>query len=148
PAEFAKDRPEAYGGKLVGSRRTFTKSGTSGLEMCDWLPNLATVADQLAVVRSCHADSPEHVQAIRQMHTGFTITGQASLGASSVYGHGSPSQDLPGYVVMTDGGEPTGGAANWGTGILPAAYQGTPFRSGANPVPHLNPPPGVTAAKQ
>ncbi len=134
--------------KLVASKRKFAKHGQSGIELSDWFPNLATVADELAIVRSCHADSPEHVQAIRQMHTGVTLTGKASIGAWSVYGLGSPSQDLPGFVVMTDGGEPTGGNANWGPGILPAAFQGTPFRAGPNPVPHLNPPPGVTAAKQ
>ncbi len=134
--------------KLVATKRKFAKHGQSGIELSDWFPNLATVADELAIVRSCHADSPEHVQAVRQMHTGVTLTGKASIGAWSVYGLGSPSQDLPGFVVMTDGGEPTGGNANWGPGILPAAFQGTPFRAGPNPVPHLNPPPGVTAAKQ
>jgi Protein of unknown function (DUF1501) len=144
-----KDGQAGMGGaKLVGSRRKFIKHGQSGLELSDFLPNLGNVADELAVVRSCHGDSPEHVQAVRQMHTGVTLTGKASLGSWSVYGLGSPSQDLPGFVVMTDGGEPTGGNANWGPGILPAAFQGTPFRAGPNPVPHLNPPPGTTAAKQ
>jgi uncharacterized protein (DUF1501 family) len=136
------------GARLVASRRKFRKCGEAGIELADWLPALADVADDLAVVRSCHADSPEHVQAIRQMHTGSIQLGKASLGAWAVYGLGSVSQDLPGFVVMTDGGEPTGGTTNWGPGILPAAFQGTPFRAGTNPVPHLNPPAGVTPARQ
>jgi hypothetical protein len=148
PAEVAKDQPEVMGARLIGSRRTFTRHGEGGIELCDWLPNLAGVADHLAVIRSCHGDSPEHGQAVRQMHTGVPVAGKASLGAWTVYGLGSPGQDLPGFVAMTDGGEPTGGPGNWGAGILPAAYQGTPFRGGANPVPHLNPPAGVTPAKQ
>ncbi|MBX7105508.1 MAG: DUF1501 domain-containing protein, partial [Gemmataceae bacterium] len=138
----------ANAAKLVASRRKFNKCGKSGIELADWMPHLADVADELAVVRSTHADSPEHVQAIRQMNTGAIMVGKASLGAWSVYGLGSPSQDLPGFVVMTDGGEPTGGPSNWGPGILPAAFQGTPFRSGPNPVPHLNPPPGISPARQ
>jgi uncharacterized protein (DUF1501 family) len=148
PESITKDRPGVGGAKIVGMRSEFQKQGRAGIELSNWLPNLAAVADQLTIIRSCHTDSPEHVQAIRQMHTGFTLTGKASVGAWSVYGLGSISQDLPGFVVMTDGGEPTGGSANWGPGILPASYQGTPFRGGANPVPHLNPPAGVSAARQ
>jgi hypothetical protein len=148
PESMRRGQADMGNAKLVACRRKFTKHGQSGLELSDFLPNLGNVADELAIVRSCHGDSPEHVQAIRQMHTGVTLTGKASLGAWSVYGLGSPSQDLPGFVVMTDGGEPTGGSTNWGPGILPAAFQGTPFRAGTNPVPHLNPPPGTTPAKQ
>lgn len=136
------------GGRLVAPRAKFAKHGQGGVELSEWLPELASVADDLCVIRSCHGDSPEHVQAIRLQHTGYTLSGKASLGSWAVYGLGSPSQDLPGFVVMTDGGEPTNGNANWSAGSLPAAYQGTPFRAGTNPVPHLNPPAGVTPARQ
>jgi len=149
PESMAKEYPGVGGAKIVGMKSEFHKHGNAGIELSDWLPNLASVADHLAVVRSTHTDSPEHVQAVRQMHTGFTLTGKASVGAWSVYGLGSPAQDLPGFIVMSDSAtEPTGGNSNWGPGILPASYQGTPFRSGSNPVPHLNPPAGITSARQ
>src|SRR5262249_8144049 len=60
------------------------------------------------------------------------------------YGLGSPNQNLPGFVVLTDGGEPVGAPRTYGAGLLPAAYQGTPFRPGPYPVPFLAPPPGFT----
>jgi uncharacterized protein (DUF1501 family) len=55
---------------------------------------------------------------------------------------------LPGFVVLSDAGEPTGGPRNWGTGFMPATHQGTFFRGGPHPVLHLAPPPGVDPRRQ
>ena len=83
-------------------------------------------ADDLAVIRSCYADGLNHVGGVCQMNTGSVLGGRPSLGSWCLYGLGSECDDLPGYVVLTDtGDDPPGGNRNWGTGFMPAAYQGT-----------------------
>jgi hypothetical protein len=151
PASFGTViTPMGTGGNtLLASRRTFRKYGQSGLEVSDWLPHTAGCADDLAVVRSCWADGLNHVGSVCQMNTGSILAGRPSLGSWALYGLGSVNQDLPGFVVMTDNpGEPAGGARNWGTGFMPATYQGTLFRTGRSPVLHLNPPADVTPQRQ
>jgi hypothetical protein len=128
------------GNSLLASKRTFARHGKAGIEMSDWLPHTATVADELAVVRSCWADGLNHVGSVCQMNTGSILAGRPSLGAWTLYGLGSVNRNLPGFVVMTDAGEPLGGPRNWGTGFMPATYQGTLFRGGPDPVLHLKPP--------
>jgi hypothetical protein len=82
------------------------------------------------------------------MNTGSILAGRPSLGSWAVYGLGSVNQNLPGFVVLTDGGEVVGGARNWGTGYMPATYQGTLFRPGDNPILNLKPPAGVLPVGQ
>jgi hypothetical protein len=127
------------GNNLLASRHKFRKHGQSGLEFSDWLPHMATCADDLTIVRSCWADGLNHVGSVCQMNTGSLLAGRPSLGSWVLYGLGSDCQNLPGFVVLTDGGEVLGGARNWGTGFMPAAYQGTRFRSGPNPILDLKP---------
>lgn len=139
PASFGRViTPMGTGGNnLLASKRKFKRHGKSGLEISDWLPHMATCADDLAIVRSCWADGLNHVGSVCQMNTGNVLAGRPSLGSWVVYGLGSLNQNLPGFVVLTDGGEVTGGARNWGTGYMPATYQGTLFRSGNNPILNL-----------
>ncbi len=142
PASFGTViTPMGTGGNtLLASRRTFRPHGKSGIPVSDWLPHMATCADDLAVVRSCWADGLNHVGSVCQMNTGSILAGRPSLGSWVLYGLGSENQNLPGFVVMTDNpGEVAGGARNWGTGFMPATYQGTMFRGGPNPVLHLRP---------
>jgi hypothetical protein len=127
------------GNNLLASKRTFRKHGQSGIEVSDWLPNIARCVDDLAVVRSCWADGLNHVGSVCQMNTGSVLAGRPSLGSWALYGLGSVNRNLPGFVVMSDAGEPTGGPRNWGTGFMPATHQGTFFRSGPNPILHLKP---------
>jgi hypothetical protein len=151
PASFGTVlTPMGIGGSgLLASRRTFRKYGDSGLDVADWLPEIASCADDLAVVRSCWADGLNHVGSVCQMNTGSILAGRPSLGAWVTYGLGSVSQDLPGFVVMTDNpGEPAGGPRNWGTGFMPATYQGTLFRPGSRPVLHLAAPPESNGRQQ
>jgi hypothetical protein len=136
------------GNKLLASKRKFRKYGECGLEVSDWLPHTATCADDLAVIRSCWADGLNHVGSVCQMNTGSILAGRPSMGSWVLYGLGSESQNLPGFVVMTDAGEPLGGARNWGTGFMPATYQGTAFRPGANPILFLKPPADIGAERQ
>jgi hypothetical protein len=126
---------------LLPSKRTFKRHGQSGLWVSDWYPEIATCADDLAVVRSCYADGLNHVGSVCQMNTGSVLGGRPSLGAWSVYGLGSECDNLPGYVVLLDyPDDPPGGSRNWGTGFMTPTYQGTKFRDGKTPVLHLAPP--------
>jgi hypothetical protein len=150
PASFGKVlTPMGTGGNnLLASKRKFKKYGKSGLDFSDWLPNMATCADDFALLRACWADGLNHVGSVCQMNTGSVLAGRPSLGSWAVYGLGSENRNLPGFVVLTDGGEVTGGAKNWGTGYMPASYQGTPFRNGPNPILNLNPPADLDASRQ
>jgi len=133
---------------LLGSKRKFKQHGQSGTWVSDWYPQIATCVDDIAVLRSCWADGLNHVGSICQMNTGSILGGRPCLGAWTLYGLGSECEDLPGYVVLTDHPEePPGGNRNWGTGFMPASYQGTKFRDGGAPVLHVDPS-GVVAGSQ
>lgn len=135
--------------KLLGSRRRFAQHGDSGLWCSDALPRLATHMDELAVIKSLYADSFAHGSAMLQMNSGRIIQGHPSLGSWLAYGLGSMNRDLPGYVVMLDPrGGPISGAANWSSGFMPAAYQGTVFRAGGQPVLNLASASGLTPPMQ
>ncbi|MFO0876033.1 MAG: DUF1501 domain-containing protein [Gemmataceae bacterium] len=134
---------------LLASKRKFQRHGQSGLWVSDWLPEVATCADDLAVVRSCHADGLNHVGSICQMNTGSILGGRPCLGSWALYGLGSVTEELPGYVVLLDyPEEPPGGGRNWGTGFMPTTYQGTRFRAGKVPILHLHPEEGEAGASQ
>lgn len=150
PASFGKVvTPMGTGGNtLLASKRKFSKPGKSDVEISDWLPNMATVADEFCVLRSCWADGLNHVGSVCQMNTGSVLAGRASLGSWAIYGLGSENKNLPGFVVLTDTGEVLGGARNWGTGFMPATYQGTLFRPGPSPILNLARPAGVSAEQQ
>jgi hypothetical protein len=137
---------------LLATKHTFKKFGQSGTEVSDLLPHLATVVDDLAVLRGCYGDSVTHPESVYLMNTGSILMGRPSMGAWVTYGLGTSNRNMPGYVVMPDpGGYVKGGAPAWGSGFLPAAYQGTVVRGGAPGTPailDLEPPVGVTAEQQ
>src|SRR5947207_7490885 len=136
-------------GRLLGSRRKFTQYGQSGLWCSDALPQLAKQMDKLAVIKSLYADSFAHGSAMIQMNSGRVIQGHPSMGSWLSYGLGSLNQNLPSFVVMLDPrGGPISGAANWSSGYMPAAYQGTVFRSAGQPILNLSPGGGMTPAMQ
>lgn len=137
------------GSPLLGSPRKWKQHGESGLWVSDWCPNIARHVDDLAVIRSCWADGLNHVGSVCQMNTGSTLGGRPSLGAWSMYGLGTVNENLPGFVVLLDSKSmPHGGVRNWGTGFMPATYQGTLFQNGPVPIPNLDPPEGVSDARQ
>jgi hypothetical protein len=150
PASFGKVVTAMGTGsnKLLAAPRKWAKHGQSGLEFSEWLPNIAKHADDWCILRGCQADGINHVGSVCQMNTGSLLTGKPSLGSWALYGLGSVNQNLPGFVVMTDGGEPFGGARNWGTGYMPATYQGTQFRPGESPILNLVTPKGVPEDRQ
>jgi hypothetical protein len=134
---------------LLATKRTFKQHGKSGLWVSDWYPEIATCADDIAVIRSCRADGLNHVGSICQMNTGSVLGGRPCLGSWTLYGLGSVSANLPGYVVLLDYPEdPPGGSRNWSTGFMPPLYQGTRFRAEKAPVLYLEPPQAVGARQR
>ncbi|MBY0457569.1 MAG: DUF1501 domain-containing protein [Gemmataceae bacterium] len=151
PASFGKViTPMGTGGNnLLASKRKFAKHGTCGMDVSDWLPHMARCADDFTLLRACWADGLNHVGSVCQMNTGSVLAGRPSLGSWALYGLGSENRNLPGFVVFAEGGpEPLGGARNWGTGYMPATYQGTLFRNGPSPILNLATPADVGAARQ
>ena len=147
PAELLKGYRAAFinpNSKLLGPKFKFAKHGESGAELSELLPHLATVADDIAIVKSMTTDAFNHAPAQIMMNTGAQQFGRPSLGAWTMYGLGSESQDLPGFVVFSSGKKgPSGGSSNWGCGFLPTTNSGVLFRSGAEPVLFLSNPRGV-----
>jgi hypothetical protein len=134
--------------RLLATRRTFARHGRCGMELSDWLPHLAGCVDDMALLRGCYCDSVTHPQAVYQLNTGSIMMGRPSMGAWVSYGLGTLNQNMPAFVVMPDpGGLVKGGPPAWGSGFLPADYQGTLVRSGAAPIANLQPPPGTSAAE-
>ncbi|MBY0521901.1 MAG: DUF1501 domain-containing protein [Gemmataceae bacterium] len=152
PADLLKDYRTAFinpNSKLLGPKFKFARHGQSGAELSELLPNLATVADDVCIVKSMVTDAFNHAPAQIFLSTGAQQFGRPSLGAWTLYGLGSESKDLPGFVVFSTGSKgPSGGNSNWGSGFLPTMYQGVPFRTGGDPVLYLSNPRGVDDALQ
>jgi hypothetical protein len=128
-------------GNLMASAYKFKKHGQCGTEVSELYTHLAQKVDDLCLLRSVYTTSNNHSPAIFQMNSGNMRPGNPSLGSWITYGLGSENENLPSYIVMYDWrGGPIGGAPNWSSGFMPAAFQGTPFRSGNVPIVDLNPP--------
>jgi Protein of unknown function (DUF1501) len=135
--------------KLLGPKFKFARHGKSGVELSELLPHLATVADDVTVVKSMVTDAFNHAPAQILMNTGNQVLGRPSMGAWVTYGLGSESQNLPGFVVFSSGSKgPSGGNSCWGSGFLPTVHQGVMFRTSGDPVLYLSNPRGVDAALQ
>jgi len=151
PAELLKGYRAAFikpNSALLGPKYAFHRAGQCGMELSETLPCLASIADDICLVRSLHTDAVNHAPAQILMNSGSQIFGRPSFGAWSVYGLGTESADLPGYVVLSSAKGTSGGASNWGAGFLPTMYAGTPFRATGDPVLYLTNPAGVTPAAQ
>ncbi len=136
-------------GGLMPSPWEFNKYGQSGIEVSDLFPKVAGHVDDMAVIRSMYTASNDHGPALYQMNTGTVLAGHPSVGSWLTYGLGSENQNLPGYVVFTDHrGGPINGQPNWGAGYMPAAYQGTQFRSTGDPIVDLRPPKEISRTRQ
>ncbi len=135
-------------GPLLRSPFSFGRHGKSGAWVCDRYPNLARHVDEMAFVKSVHAESNNHGPAMYQINTGMTRMGFPSVGAWVTYGLGSENRNLPGFVVLGNSRGSKGGPPNWGAGFLPSAYQGTLFRSQGAPILNLRRPADVTEERQ
>ncbi|RPI78912.1 MAG: DUF1501 domain-containing protein, partial [Planctomycetaceae bacterium] len=153
PESYVKNKRFAFikrDAKLLGSRRKFSRHGQSGAELSELLPHLATVADDLCIVRGMATDVFNHGPAKLFVNTGSPqFMGRPSMGAWVTYGIGSESTDLPGFVVLQSGPRgPRGGSPLWASGFLPTTFQGVPFRAGAEPILNLSNPRGIDATRQ
>jgi hypothetical protein len=134
---------------ILVSKRTWKQHGEGGLWISDWLPHIATQADELAVIRSCWTNGINHSGGVCQMNTGIQFAGRPSLGSWVTYGLGTENENLPAFVVMQDREDVVvNGPRNWGTGFMPAIYQGAALEVEGQPFPNLAPPSHVTAAQQ
>ena len=132
---------------ILASKRTFRKYGQSGIEVSDLFPHTSQCVDDLAIVRSCYHEGFTHSQAQFLINNGWPRIGRPSMGSWILYGLGTVNQNLPGFVVLLEGGVRSGPAV-YGNGFLPAAYQGTSFRPGRNPILNLTPPKGMAPEQQ
>ncbi|WP_372724814.1 DUF1501 domain-containing protein [Novipirellula sp.] len=133
---------------VLESKRKWKQHGDSGLWVSDWLPHMATRADDLAVIRSCWTNGINHSGGVCQMNTGTQFAGRPSLGSWVTYGLGTQNQNLPAFVVMQDKGTVVNGPRNWGTGFMPAIYQGTQMQIEGTPFANLDVPKHVNPRQQ
>jgi hypothetical protein len=147
PPELLKGYRSAFinpNSKLLGPKFAFQKYGQSGAELTNLLPHLATVVDDITIVKSMVTDAFNHAPGQLLMNTGSMLFGRPSMGAWVTYGLGSESRNLPAFVVFSSGKKgPSGGSSCWGSGFLPSVYQGVQFRSSGDPVLYLSNPSGA-----
>jgi hypothetical protein len=118
-------RTERKTGAAFPSPFKFQKYGQSGIEVSELFPNVAKCIDDIAVVRSMHADVPNHEPSLLMMNCGEARLIRPSLGSWLTYGLGTENQNLPGFISLCPGGYPIQESQNWQAGFLPGVYQGT-----------------------
>ena len=137
--------------KCLGPQWDFAKHGQSGQEISAVFPNIAKLADKMAIVRSMTTKQINHDPAHTFMNCGTQISGRPCMGSWIQYGLGSETQDLPGFVVLTSvgGGQSQPIASRqWHSGFLPSKYQGVHFHSKGDPVLYVGNPAGVSRGDQ
>ncbi len=147
PEEFFKGQRFAFikgHPRLLGTMHTFARHGESGAWFSHLLPQLASLADELTIVKSLTTEQFNHAPAQLLMHTGNQVLGHASMGAWATYGLGTLNQDLPGFVVMLSGDKnPDAGKSVWGSAYLPGVFQGTQCRTSGDPILYVADPQGM-----
>lgn len=133
---------------LLAGKFPFKKHGQSGMELSEVLPHTAEIADDICLIRSMQTEAVNHAPAQIMMNTGSQQFGRPSFGSWTLYGLGSESENLPGFVVLTSAKGTSGGASNYGAGFLPTMYGGVPLRSKGDPVLYLSNPAGIDAQTQ
>jgi hypothetical protein len=118
-------RTERKTGAAFPSPFKFQRYGKSGIEVSELFPHVAQSIDDLCVIRSMHADVPNHEPSLMLMNCGEARLVRPSLGSWVTYGLGSDNQNLPGFIAMCPGGYPIQETQNWQSAFLPGAYQGT-----------------------
>lgn len=133
---------------FVDRSRSWKQYGDSGAWFSDLLPNLSAHADKLAFIKSSITVGATHDISVLKLNTGDINPGRPSLGAWISYALGTRNASLPSYIMLHNRKlPPSGGAINWGSGFLPAMYQGIPFRSGASPIMFLERPDLISEAR-
>jgi hypothetical protein len=130
----------------------FARHGQSGQNISELLPQTASIADDICIVRSLQTEQINHDPAQTFINSGTSISGRPSMGSWITYGLGSESEDLPGFVVMksiadTRSPQPIS-SRQWHSGFLPSRFQGVPIYSQGDPVHYVSNPPGVDRQRQ
>ena len=156
PESFTKGQPIAQLQnqelKCYGPQWEFKRFGRCGAEICELLPKIGSIADEITIIRSMRTEAINHDPAHTFMNTGSLISGRPSMGSWVTYGLGSECDDLPGFVVLTSTGR--GGqnqpiaSRQWAAGFLPSKFQGVHFRGRGDPVLYLSSPKGVSRGQQ
>lgn len=126
-------------GQVMKSPWPFRQRGQCGTWISDLFPHVASLADDLCVIRSLTSSFPEHTSANYFLHSGTGLQGRPSVGAWVAYGLGSLNDDLPGFVVLNGGQIPSGGLDNFGSGFLSATYQGSLLNARGTPLANVVP---------
>ena len=151
PAELLKGYRAAFinpNSALLGPKFKFAKHGKSEMELSEVLPHTAKIADEICLIRTMQTEAVNHAPAQIMMNSGSQQFGRPSFGSWTLYGLGSESANLPGFVVLTSAKGTSGGASNYGNGFLPTIYGGIPFRNSGDPVLYLSNPHGIDAETQ
>lgn len=148
PDEYLKGKRFAFikgVPKMLGPMFEYAQHGEAGQWISELLPNLASVIDDVCVIRSIHTEQFNHAPAQLFMQTGNSLLGNPAMGSWVTYGIGSENKDLPGFVVLSSGGKtPSAGKSLWGSGFLPTVYQGVQCRTdGGDPILFLSDPKGL-----
>ncbi len=137
--------------KARGAFVEFKKHGQSGQEISALFPHIATLADDICIIRSMHTEQINHDPAHAFMNTGSIIKGRPSMGSWLLYGLGAETDNLPGYIVLTSqgksGAQPVS-ARQWSAGFLPSKFQGIQFQSKGDAVHYVGNPEGVCQSTQ
>ncbi len=151
PESMTKDLSLAFvkpSAKVLASPRVFLPHGDSGTEFSDFVPNIASRADDICLVRSMHTEAFNHHPGQSLLMSGSVQLGRPTVGSWVSYGLGSESENLPAFVVLSSGRGASGGSSNWSNGFLESTYQGVVFRSTGDPILYLKNPPGVSERTQ
>lgn len=130
---------------MMGPQTKFQQYGQSGAWVSEYLPRFTEVVDDVCFLKAMHTDEFNHAPAQLFMQTGSPRLGRPSMGSWMIYGLGSENENLPGFVVLTSGSNPSAGKSIWGSGFLPSVYQGVQCRSQGDPVLYLSNPSGIDA---
>ena len=134
--------------KLMGTPYKFQQHGESGQWVSELMPHTAGIVDEISFVHTCQAEDQNHMFAELQLSTGWRRFGRPSLGSWVLYGLGSESENLPGFMVLRSGMHPRSKGANYGPGFLPGTMQGTPLQSNGPPILNLESPAGFSRQSQ
>ncbi|MFT5122700.1 MAG: hypothetical protein ACI9TH_002837 [Kiritimatiellia bacterium] len=118
-------KTERKTGVAMKSPFAFKQYGQSGIEVSELFSHVGEMIDEVAVIRSMHANVPNHEPSLMLMNCGANTLVRPAVGSWLTYGLGTENQNLPGFIVMSPGGLPIKGAQNWGSGFLPGTFQGT-----------------------
>ena len=135
--------------QIMGPAWRFRPRGECGMELSDLVPQLATIADEITLIRSMHSSVNNHLPGMYALNTGAGVGGRATLGSWLTHALGSESQQLPAFVALTHpSGLPLIGGENWTSGSLPSIYQGAVVRPKEPRILNLDPPARLQGAAQ